>query len=95
MPSHDIQIAFPSLRGRIDKYGYYTDREPPIRVALSTYFVYSAQSDLFLFLTQLREEDDPSSYISRGGRPPVGAAAAEEASASPTPNGASPDGAGE
>ena len=25
-----MQRAFPSLRGRIDKYGYYTDRERPL-----------------------------------------------------------------
>jgi hypothetical protein len=33
-----MQRAFPSLRGRIDTYGYYTDQDRPLRVALSTYF---------------------------------------------------------
>lgn len=63
-----MQRAYPGLVGRIDKYGYYTDRERPLRVALSTYFVYTAQSDMLPFVEQLRLEDDPLSYISRGGR---------------------------
>ena len=63
-----MQRAFPALRGRIDKYGYYTDRERPLRVALSTYFTYAAQSDMLRFLEQLRSEEDPYAYLSRGGR---------------------------
>ena len=63
-----MQRAFPALRGRIDKYGYYTDRERPLRVALSTYFAYAAQSDMLRFLEQARGEEDPYAYISRGGR---------------------------
>ena len=76
-----MQLAYPGLRGRIDKYGYYTDRERPLRVALSTYFVYAAQSDVLAFVEQLRLEDDPLGYISRGGRAeqPSVAPPAEEA----------------
>ena len=65
-----MQRAYPDLRGRIDKYGYYTDRERPLRVALSTYFVCAAQSEMLSFIERLRPEDDPLSYISRGGREP-------------------------
>jgi len=60
--------AFPALAGRIDRYGYYTDRQQPLRVALSTYFVYLARSDLVTFLERMKVQDDPLGFISRGGR---------------------------
>jgi len=60
--------AFPSLEGRIDRFGYYTDREQPLRVALSTYFTYFARTDLVEFLGRMEGEDDPLGFISRGGR---------------------------
>jgi hypothetical protein len=61
--------AFPSLAGRIDKFGYYTDTERPLRVAISAYFVYSAQSDMIAFLAQIEADEDPLGLISRSGRP--------------------------
>jgi hypothetical protein len=66
--SEYMQRAFPGVRGRIDEFGYYTDREQPLRVAISSYLVYVAQSDLIQFVEQLRQQDDPYAYISRGGR---------------------------
>ena len=86
-----MQRAYPGLRGRIDKYGYYTDRERPLRVALSTYFVYAAQSDMLSFIERLRLEDDPLGYISRGGReaPSSTRRASEEEDAPETARGAS------
>lgn len=62
-------LAAPSLRGRIDKYGYYTDREQPMRVALSSYYSYLAVSDLFSFLDRAKASDDIYQYISRRGIP--------------------------
>ncbi|MBV7332870.1 hypothetical protein KFU94_32515 [Chloroflexi bacterium TSY] len=65
--SEYMQRAFPALRGRIDKYGYYTDRERPMRVALSTYYTYFTISDLLTFMERVLEAEDPYSYISRRG----------------------------
>jgi len=47
--------------------GYYTDRERPVRVALSTYLTYFAQSDLLRFIELLRESSDPYAFISQRG----------------------------
>ena len=65
--SEYMQLAYPALRGRIDKYGYYTDREQPMRVALSNYFSYFAQSDLLPLAQRVRDAADPTGYISRKG----------------------------
>jgi hypothetical protein len=65
--SEYMQRAFPALRGRIDKYGYYTDRVRPMRVALSTYLTYFAQSDLLRFIELVRESSDPYAFISQRG----------------------------
>ena len=65
--SEYMQRAFPALRGRIDAYGYYTDRERPMRVALSTYLTYFAKSDLLRFIELLRESSDPYAFISQRG----------------------------
>ena len=60
--------AFPRLKGRIDKFGYYTDTERPLRVAISAYFVYGAQSEMIAFVGRLAEDPDPLALISRSGR---------------------------
>jgi hypothetical protein len=67
--SEYIQKAAPSLRGRIDKYGYYTDTERPSRVALSTYYTYFSQDDLVRFMESARSSEDLYQYISRRGIP--------------------------
>jgi hypothetical protein len=67
--SHYMELAIPSIKGRIDKYGYYTDSERPSRVALSCYGTYYTQADIINFLKQAQEAPDPYQYISRGGVP--------------------------
>ena len=64
-----MQRAYPALRGRIDKYGYYTDQERPLRVAISTYFTYYTQADLREIAARVRASDDPYHMISRRGFP--------------------------
>ena len=84
-----MQLAFPALAGRIDQYGYYTDRDPPVRVALSTYRQYTATSDIIQFVEAVKDQPDPYAVISRGGRPPPaeadGAETDSDASGSPMP----------
>lgn len=74
--AHETQIAswmvraFPGLEGRIDTYGYYTDEERPLRVALSTYYKYAATSHMIEFMKLLPDQTDPYAFISRGGGSP-------------------------
>jgi len=63
-----MQRAFPSLRGRIDKFGYYTDTDRPLRVALSTYYTYASTAEIIEFVDGLQDAADPYALISRGGR---------------------------
>lgn len=65
--SEYMQRAFPALRGRIDQFGYYTDQERPMRVALSTYYTYYARSDLLRIADAVRAADDPIQLISKRG----------------------------
>lgn len=67
--SHYLELAVPTLQGRIDKYGYYTDREGgSSRVAVSPYYVYFSVRDLEQFMKAVREAEDPFYVISRRGR---------------------------
>jgi hypothetical protein len=66
--SEYLQRASPTLRGRIDKYGYFTDREGSGRVAVSPYYVYFSETDLLQFLERVRAADDPYQMISHRGR---------------------------
>ena len=52
-------------------YGYYIDRTPSVRVALSTYRQYVSTSDITQFVAALASVADPYAVISRGGRPPA------------------------
>ena len=81
--SEYMMRASPSLRGRIDKFGYFTDRERPSRVSISSYYVYFTESALRLHMQRLRETPDPYFFISRRGR-------VETPTPSPSPSGASP-----
>ena len=63
--SEYMQRASPSLIGRIDKYGYFTDREQG-RVSISPYYVYFTLDSLSKFMTAAKASDDPYEYISRG-----------------------------
>ena len=62
-------LANPALEGRIDKYGYYTDTERPLRVALSAYGGYYTTADLEQFIGRALAAEDPYQFISRGGVP--------------------------
>ena len=74
--------AFPALEGRIDKYGYYTDRDRPLRVAISSYYTYGSQTQMLQFIEIAQAQPDPYFYVSRGGRVEVIAEQEEDADAS-------------
>lgn len=59
--------ASPSLEGRIDKYGYFTDRQEG-RVSIYTYYVYFTQESLLDFVAQAKASEDPYDFISHGRR---------------------------
>ncbi|HKQ39278.1 MAG TPA: hypothetical protein VJ063_14465, partial [Verrucomicrobiae bacterium] len=61
-----MERAFPSIKGRIDKYGYYKDVERPSRVALSCYGNYDTQAELIDFVRRAKASADPYLFISRG-----------------------------
>jgi hypothetical protein len=63
--SEYMQRASPSLIGRIDKYGYFTDREQG-RVSISPYYVYFTLDSLSKFMVAAKASGDPYEYISRG-----------------------------
>lgn len=93
--SHYMELAIPTIKGRIDKYGYYTDMERPSRVALSCYGNYYTQAEVIDFVHKAKAAADPYQFISRGGVPLPGARtpATTNAPASPTPPPASRPGA--
>ena len=55
-------------KGRIDKYGYYLDREGSGRVAVSPYYVFFGNEDLALFMNTVRNSEDPYHTISKKGQ---------------------------
>ena len=64
-----MERAIPGIKGRIDKWGYYTDVERPSRVALSVYGTHYTQADILDFIKRAKSLSDPYLYISRGGVP--------------------------
>lgn len=64
-----MERAFPSLKGCIDRYGYYADSAQPSRVALSCYGSYYTHAEIIEFIKQAKSSQDPYQYISRGGAP--------------------------
>ena len=60
-----IERAYPSLKGRIDKYGYFTDVDRPSRVALSCYGNYETDAELMDFVKRAKTSPDPYQFISR------------------------------
>jgi hypothetical protein len=60
-----MERAFPSLRGRIDCYGYYTDTAEPLRVALFCYGMYESPAEIVDFMNKARASNDPCEFISR------------------------------
>ncbi len=61
--------AYPALKGRIDKYGYYTDTARASRVAISAYGTYFTRADVLTFVERAKATDDPLRFFSRGGVP--------------------------
>jgi len=61
--------AFPGLEGRIDTYGYYTDTQNPMRVAITTYGTYYTQAQFLQFISNAIASGNPYKYISRRGVP--------------------------
>jgi hypothetical protein len=66
--SEYMQRASPSLIGRIDKFGYFTDREQG-RVSISSYYVYFTLDSLSRFMVIARDSEDPYQFIARGRLP--------------------------
>ena len=64
-----MERAIPSIKGRIDKFGYYTDVERPSRVALSCYGNYYTHAEVIDFVKRAKASTDPYQFISRGGVP--------------------------
>lgn len=62
-----MERAFPALKGRIDKYGYYTDTQQPARVALVCYGMYETLTEVDRFLNRAKASVDPGEFISRSG----------------------------
>ena len=62
-----MERANPSLKGRIDKYGYYTDTERPARVALACYGMYDSLADITDFVKHSKAAADPNEFMSRSG----------------------------
>jgi len=61
--------ALPALKDRIDEYGYYTDTERPMRVAISPYSTYYTHNEIVQFIAAAKVSGDPYQYISRRGVP--------------------------
>jgi hypothetical protein len=82
--------AYPGLKDRIDKYGYFTDTSFGSRVALSNYGTYFTIADIQNFVARALAEADPIHFFSRSGVPlPTGAAEDTPAAVS-TPTGGTP-----
>ena len=69
--SEYMMQASPGLRGRLDKYGYFTDRGGSSRLAISPYYVYYSEQALDAFLATVRSAEDPGYTISRRGLTPT------------------------
>jgi len=75
--------AAPSLAGRIDKWGYFTDRDRPSRVSVSPYYVYFSRQALDIYFERMKEAEDPYFFVSRKGLPPTPTPAVPGATAQP------------
>jgi hypothetical protein len=62
-----LELSSPTLRGRLDKYGYFNDQIGSSRVAVSPYFVYFSENQLGVFLELINSSDDPYRTISKKG----------------------------
>ena len=80
--SEYLVLSSPTLRGRLDKYGYFTDRVGSSRVAVSPYFVYFSENQLGTYLELVNSSDDPYRTISKKGSDIL---SAQSSAATPTP----------
>ena len=67
-----MERANPSLKGRIDEYGYYKGVERPSRVALSCYGTYDKQVEVIDFIKRAKSSPDAYQFISGGGNTSAG-----------------------
>ena len=65
--SEYMERAFPGVRGRIDKYGYYTDTPTSTRVAISAYSTYHIRDEILQLMERAKATEDPNHLISHGG----------------------------
>ena len=64
---HYIEEALPDCRGRIDKWGYFTDEgDRPNRVALNNYGTWVTTADAVKFFGRALKSGDVRQFISRG-----------------------------
>ena len=82
--------AYSGLKGRIDKYGYFTDTSFGSRVALSNYGTYFTIADIQNFVARALAEADPIYFFSRSGVPLATGQAENTPTASSTPTGGAP-----
>jgi len=69
---HYIEEACPECRGRIDKWGYFTDEgDRPNRVALNSYGTWSTVTDVVAFVERGQKSGDLRRYIAGVGREPL------------------------
>lgn len=64
-----MEESLPHCKGRIDKWGYYTDVSPPKRVALTNYGTWHFLPDALEFLKKAKDSGDVLKFISLSGRP--------------------------
>ena len=64
-----MEAAFPSVKGRIDKWGYFTDTPEPGRVAITSYGTWETVGEAVNFITKAGASADPLHCIARGGKP--------------------------
>ena len=84
--SEYMQRADPNIRGNIDEFGYYLDRDEALRVAISPYYTYGDHDDLHAYVTLFEAASDPLDFISHGaGLAGSGGATASVAAQTSTP----------
>ena len=66
--SEYMQRSLPGLRGKVNKYGYRTDTDRQLRVALANYYSYISLTNLESFMERAHASDNVYWYISRSGR---------------------------
>ncbi len=59
-----MQLANPTLKGRIDQFGYFNDTDRPMWVSLSNYYRTTSTEGLNAFISRIRTFDDPYRFIS-------------------------------